>query len=82
MDGDADEGRAACRFQMRPEQMSVLSELVDHARRHVGVVSGAAMDLPEEVTAASEIVQQEIAPTGWALVTTEVLVLFLRGSGC
>ncbi|NLS05563.1 mechanosensitive ion channel family protein [Rhizobium sp. P32RR-XVIII] len=62
------------------EEMSVLSDLVDQARRHVDMVSGAAMDLPEEVTSASAIVEQEIAPAGWALVTTEVLVLLLAGA--
>ncbi|WP_086995053.1 mechanosensitive ion channel family protein [Rhizobium sullae] len=61
-------------------QMSVLSDLVDHARRHVDTVSDAAMDLPEEVGDASEIVEREIAPSGWWLVTTKVLVLFVAGA--
>ena len=61
-------------------EMSVLSDLVDHARRHVDMVSDAAMDLPEELEDASEIVERDIAPTGWGLVTTEILLLFAAGA--
>src|SRR6478735_4043458 len=45
-------------------EMSALSELVGHARRHVEMVSGAAMEFPGEVETASEVVEREVAPTG------------------
>lgn len=61
------------------DQMSVLSELLGHARRHFDLVSGAAMELPHEVEAASAIVDREVEPSGWALVTIEVLALLLAG---
>ena len=61
-------------------EVSALSELVDHARRHVEMVSDAAMAIPEEVASASDIVEREVAPAGWVLITTEVLVLFLAGA--
>jgi small-conductance mechanosensitive channel len=62
-----------------PDQMSVLSELLGHARRHFDLVSSAAMALPQEVEAASAIVDREVEPSGWALVTIEVLALLLAG---
>lgn len=61
-------------------EMSALSELVGHARRHVEMVSGAAMEFPGEVETASEVVEREVAPTGWLLITTEVIALFITGA--
>ncbi|WP_411969710.1 mechanosensitive ion channel family protein [Rhizobium sp. 3T7] len=66
--------------QTEAGEMSALSELVDHARRHVEMVSDAAMELPGEVESASDIVEREVAPTGWVLITTKVIALFLTGA--
>jgi small-conductance mechanosensitive channel len=65
--------------EMSGEQMSVLSDFLGHARRHFDLVSGAAMTLPDEVENASEIVEREVRPSGWAFVTIELLALFLAG---
>ena len=61
------------------DQMSVLSDLLGHARRHFDLVSGAAMELPHEIETASDIVDREVEPSGWTLVTIEVLALLLAG---
>lgn len=66
--------------QAETAEVSALSELVGHARRHVEMVSDAAMALPDEVASASDIVEHEVAPSGWVLITTEVVVLFLAGA--
>ncbi|EPE95456.1 small-conductance mechanosensitive channel transmembrane protein [Rhizobium grahamii CCGE 502] len=60
-------------------EMSALSDLLGHARRHVEMVSDAAMEFPGEVESASEVVEQEVAPSGWLLITAEVVALFLAG---
>jgi small-conductance mechanosensitive channel len=64
---------------MSADQMSVLSSLLAHARAHFNLVSDAAMTLPTEVESASEIVERDVSPKGWAFVTLELLVLFLAG---
>ncbi|CAN7459535.1 mechanosensitive ion channel family protein [Rhizobium sp. LjRoot258] len=66
--------------QAETAEVSALSELVGHARRHVEMVSDAAMAIPDEVASASDIVEHEVAPSGWVLITTEVVVLFLAGA--
>ncbi|KQV66088.1 mechanosensitive ion channel family protein [Rhizobium sp. Root1220] len=64
---------------MSDDQMSVLSELLGHARKHFDMVSAAAMELPAEVETASVIVEREVKPSGWVLITIEVVALFVAG---
>ena len=71
---------AAPAGEMSGEQMSVLSEFLGHTRTHFNLVSGAAMTLPDEVENASEIVEREVQPSGWAAVSFELLALFLAGA--
>jgi len=61
-------------------QMSVLSDLLAHARHHVEMVSDAAMDLPEEVEVAGGIVDREVEPTGAGWVALQGLTLLLTGT--
>ncbi|WP_160011334.1 mechanosensitive ion channel family protein [Rhizobium sp. 18055] len=64
---------------MSADQMSVLSELLGHARTHFDLVSGAAMALPTEVETASALVERDVEHSGWVLVTLELLALFFAG---
>ncbi|MCS0460147.1 MULTISPECIES: mechanosensitive ion channel family protein [Rhizobium] len=66
--------------QAETAEVSALSELVGQARRHVEMVSDAALAIPDEVASASDIVEREVAPSGWVLITTEVVMLFLAGA--
>ncbi len=61
-------------------QMSVLSGLLGHARRHVEMVSHAAMELPAEIETADGIVDREVEPAGAGWVVVEVLTLLLAGT--
>ncbi len=72
--------QAAPAAEVEDGEMSALSDLVGHARRHVEMVSAAAMKLPEEAETATQIVETEVAPTGWVLITAEVAALFLTGA--
>ena len=61
-------------------QMSVLSDLLAHARHHVEMVSDAAMDLPEEVEAADDIVDREVEPAGPGWIVLQGLTVLLIGT--
>lgn len=61
-------------------QMSVLSDLLAHARHHVEMVSDAAMELPQEVEAADGIVDREVEPTGPGWIAVQGLTLLLIGT--
>lgn len=61
-------------------QMSVLSGLLQHARRHVSMVSDAAMTLPSQVGNASSLFFGEIAATGWPRMVAQFLAIFLLGA--
>lgn len=63
-----------------PDQMSVLSGLLQHARRHVSMISDAAMTLPSEVGNASSLFFGEIAATGWLRMVAQFLAIFLFGA--
>ncbi|RFB90090.1 mechanosensitive ion channel protein [Rhizobium leguminosarum bv. trifolii] len=61
-------------------QMSVLSGLLQHARRHVSMISDAAMVLPSQVGNASSLFFGEIAANGWPRMTAQFLAIFLLGA--
>ncbi|APO76177.1 mechanosensitive ion channel MscS protein [Rhizobium etli 8C-3] len=61
------------------EQMSALSGLLGHVRRHVEMVSQAPMALPDEVESASDIVDREVEPIGVGRILVQTLALFLAG---
>jgi len=61
-------------------QMSVLSDLLAHARHHVEMVSDAAMDLPEEIEAADDIVDREVEPAGPGWIVLQGLTVLLIGT--
>ncbi|MBY2939698.1 mechanosensitive ion channel [Rhizobium leguminosarum] len=62
------------------DQMSVLSGLLQHARRHVSMVSDAAMTLPSQVGHASSLFFGEIAAIGWPRMIAQFLAIFLLGT--
>lgn len=62
------------------DQMSVLSGLLQHARRHVAMVSDAAMTLPSQVGHASSLFFGEIAAAGWSRMMAQFLAIFLLGT--
>ncbi|RWX15628.1 mechanosensitive ion channel family protein [Rhizobium hidalgonense] len=62
------------------DQMSVLSGLLQHARRHVSMVSDAAMTLPSQVGNASSLFFGEIAANGWPRMVAQFLAIFLVGA--
>ncbi|RAX41479.1 mechanosensitive ion channel family protein [Rhizobium tropici] len=61
------------------DQMSVLSGLLGHTRRHLEVVSGAAMTLPSEVMTASEKLEGEGKAVGLLRITIQIVILFFLG---
>ncbi|ANM05804.1 mechanosensitive ion channel MscS protein [Rhizobium phaseoli] len=61
-------------------QMSVLSGLLQHARRHVSMVSDAAMTLPSQIGNASSLFFGELAATGWSRMIAQFLAIFLLGA--
>jgi len=60
-------------------QMSILSGLLQHARRHVSMVSDAAMTLPSQIGNASSLLFGEIAANGWMRMAAQFLAIFLLG---
>ncbi|EJC81182.1 small-conductance mechanosensitive channel [Rhizobium leguminosarum bv. trifolii WSM2297] len=62
------------------DQMSVLSGLLQHARRHVSMVSDAAMTLPFQISNASSLFFGEIAANGWPRMAAQFLAIFLLGA--
>ncbi|CAK09487.1 putative transmembrane ion channel protein [Rhizobium johnstonii 3841] len=62
------------------DQISVLSGLLQHARRHVSMVSDAAMMLPSQVGHASSLFFGEIAAAGWPRMVAQFLAIFLLGT--
>ncbi|MBX5192175.1 mechanosensitive ion channel [Rhizobium sp. NZLR3b] len=62
------------------DQMSVLSGLLQHARRHVSMVSDAAMTLPFQIGNASSLFFGEIAANGWSRMVAQFLAIFLLGA--
>lgn len=62
------------------DQMSVLSGLLQHARRHVSMVSDAAMTLPLQIGNASSLFFGEIAANGWPRMVAQFLAIFLLGA--
>ncbi|MBP2443880.1 mechanosensitive ion channel family protein [Rhizobium leguminosarum] len=62
------------------DQMSVLSGLLQHARRHVSMVSDAAMTLPFQIGNASSLFFGEIAANGWPRMVAQFLAIFLLGA--
>ncbi|MBB2686198.1 MULTISPECIES: mechanosensitive ion channel family protein [Rhizobium] len=60
-------------------QMSVLSGLLQHARRHISMVSDAAMTLPSQIGNASSLFSSEIAANGLARMWAQFLAIFLLG---
>ncbi|WP_041678750.1 mechanosensitive ion channel family protein [Rhizobium etli] len=61
-------------------QMSVLSGLLQHSRRHVSMVSDAAMTLPLQIGNASSLLFGEIAATGRVRMIVQYLAIFLLGA--
>ncbi|MBX5011506.1 mechanosensitive ion channel family protein [Rhizobium lentis] len=61
-------------------QMSVLSGLLQHARRHVSMVSDAAMTLPSQIANASGLFWSEIAANGFARMVAQFLAILLLGA--
>ncbi len=61
------------------EEMSVLSGRLEHARRHIAMVSGAAMTLPSEVAQASSLVMSELHDAGPLRMAAQFLVLLIAG---
>ncbi|WP_037078916.1 mechanosensitive ion channel family protein [Rhizobium sp. CCGE 510] len=62
------------------DQMSVLSGLLQHVRRHVSMVSDAAMTLPFQIGNASSLFFGEIAANGWPRMVAQFLAIFLLGA--
>ncbi|WEA24783.1 mechanosensitive ion channel family protein [Rhizobium binxianense] len=60
-------------------QMSILSGLLQHARRHVSMVSDAAMALPSQIGNASSLFLGEITASGWPRMVAQFLAIFLLG---
>lgn len=61
------------------DQMSVLSGMLGHTRRHLEIVSGAAMTLPYQVMAASEKLEGEGRAVGLVRIVVQILILFFLG---
>lgn len=61
------------------DQMSVLSGMLGHTRRHLEVVSGAAMTLPYEVMTASEKLEGEGRAVGLLRIVIQIVILFFLG---
>lgn len=61
-------------------QMSVLSGLLQHARRHVSMLSDAAMTVPSEISNASSLFFGEIEAAGWLRMAAQFLAIFLLGA--
>ncbi|NLR98514.1 mechanosensitive ion channel family protein [Rhizobium sp. P38BS-XIX] len=61
------------------DQMSVLSGMLGHTRRHLEIVSGAAMTLPYEVMTASERLEGEGRSVGLLRIVIQVVILFFLG---
>ncbi|MBB6487634.1 mechanosensitive ion channel family protein [Rhizobium lusitanum] len=61
------------------DQMSVLSGMLGHTRRHFEIVSGAAMTLPFEVMTASEKLEDEGRTVGVLRIIIQVVILFFLG---
>jgi small-conductance mechanosensitive channel len=60
-------------------QMSELSDTLGHTRRHLEIVSGAAMTLPSEVMTASKRLENEGEAAGRLRIGIQALVLFFFG---
>ncbi|MBB4567760.1 mechanosensitive ion channel family protein [Rhizobium leucaenae] len=60
-------------------QMSELSDTLGHTRRHLEIVSGAAMTLPSEVMTASMRLENEGEAAGRLRIGIQALVLFFFG---
>ncbi|AYG57625.1 mechanosensitive ion channel family protein [Rhizobium jaguaris] len=60
-------------------QMSELSDTLGHTRRHLEIVSGAAMTLPSEVMTASQRLENEGEAVGRLRIGIQILVLFFLG---
>ncbi len=61
------------------DQMSVLSGMLTHTRRHFAIVSGAAMTLPFQVMTASEKLEDEGRTVGVLRIVIQVVILFFLG---
>lgn len=61
------------------EEMSVLSGRLEHARRHIAMVSGAAMTLPSEVAHASSLFMGELSEAGPLRMAGQFLAILVTG---
>jgi len=61
------------------DQMSVLSGLLGHTRRHFEILSGSAMTLPYQVMMASEKLEDEGKAVGLLRIIIQIVILFFLG---
>jgi small-conductance mechanosensitive channel len=61
------------------EEMSVLSGRLQRARRHIAMVSGAAMTLPSEVARASSLFVGELSAAGPLRMAAQFLAILITG---
>lgn len=61
------------------EEMSILSGRLQHARRHIAMVSGAAMTLPSEITRASSLFWGELGAAGSLRMAAQFLAILVTG---
>ena len=61
------------------EEMSILSGRLQHARRHIAMVSGAAMTLPSEITRASSLFWGELGAAGSLRMAAQFLAILITG---
>ncbi|MBB3464126.1 mechanosensitive ion channel family protein [Rhizobium sp. BK377] len=61
------------------EEMSILSDRLQHARRHIAMVSGAAMTLPSEVARTSSLFLGELRAAGPLRMVGQFLAVLVTG---
>jgi small-conductance mechanosensitive channel len=61
------------------QEMSILSDRLQHARRHIAMVSGAAMTLPSEIARASSLFLGELRAAGPLRMAAQFLAILVTG---
>lgn len=61
------------------QEMSILSDRLQHARRHIAMVSGAAMTLPSEIARASSLFLGELSAAGPLRMAAQFLAILVIG---
>lgn len=61
------------------QEMSILSDRLQHARRHIAMVSGAAMTLPSEIARASSLFLGELREAGPLRMAAQFLAILVTG---